>query len=169
MVGAMSRIKSKGTLGDGPLDGGIGPDRKIGEQQAGDPEIGGVFQKAIDPVAPDRIEIAEDHDRLGQSRALDQFERAGKSHPLLQRFEGRTLDGRAVGQRVAEWYTDLENVTLLVRPAQRVQARLEGRMAGREIGDERGASPAAQVAPGGGERGLRRSSRRQRCRTDRDW
>ena len=63
VVGAISRIRSSGLACTADSTRRIASRRQVGEQQPGDPERVGVAQEAVEAVAEDRIEVAEDHHR----------------------------------------------------------------------------------------------------------
>ena len=132
----------------GVFDAGIAPRRQIGQEQSRDAEALGILEEAIETVAENRVQVTEDHDRSSQPAAVDQLERARQRHALPQRLEGRALNGRPVGERIAEGHSDLEHVGELVRGAKGVLAGHEVRIAGGEIGDQRGAA----VPPAGPRR-----------------
>ncbi len=112
---------------DGGLDCGIAARGQVGQQHAGHAERVGVTEEAVDAVAHDRVEVAEHDDRTREPGPLDQRQRAGQRHALPERVEGRALDGRAVGERVAERHSDLEDVGQLVGGPERGETGLGGR------------------------------------------
>ena len=54
----------------------------------------------------------------------DELEGAGQGHPLPQRLKGGSLDGRAIGEGIAEGHSDFDNVGHLAGGPQRVRAGL---------------------------------------------
>ena len=146
---------------DGGLDCGIAARGQVGQQHAGHAERVGVMEEAVDAVSHDRVEVAEHDDRMREPGPLDQRERPRQRHSLPERVEGRALDGRAVGERVAERHSDLQDVAELVGGPERRETGLGGRVAGREVRNQGGAPASAHRGPCRREPGFRQSNRRR--------
>jgi hypothetical protein len=74
-----------------------------------------VVQETLDPVLKDRVEIAENDDRRVRLSAGDELEGAGEGHSLTERLERGPLDGRAIGEGIAEGNADFNDVGNLGR------------------------------------------------------
>ena len=148
------------------LDRRVAPSRKVGEQQAGRAGGMGVGQEASDAVSEHGIQVRHDHDRDAELRLAYQLQDARHGDPLRQRGLGGALDGRPVGERVAEGHSDFHEIgSGGLREAQGGDAGRRCGIARGEVRDQRGAAPlpappfGADRAPPPRDRVLRQSSR----------
>ncbi len=148
---------------------GITAGRKVRQQQAGHLQGLGVPDELIQAVLQDRIQIAEDHHWRAQPGLRNHLEGAGQRHAVAECLEAGALDGRAVGERIAEGNPDLDDVGDFANGANGGRTDLRRGVARGEIGYECRSPGGSKRGPSRREPGLRQSSRQASIRIDQGW
>src|SRR5262249_25628391 len=87
-----------------------GADRKVGEQDAGEPGSRGSVER-VGSGGKNRIEVTEKDDRNRGSHAPDEIEQAIEPHAQLERALRACLYDRSVGHRIGERQAKLNEVS----------------------------------------------------------